>query len=90
MDTKTYVKPKISIMVWAAIWERFGEAGKSPLAFCDGDAGSPHGGFNSKRYIQVLEEALLPFYEAGDPFIQDNARIYRSEAIRLFLKIYNI
>ena len=77
-------------MVWASIWERFGEAGKTPLAFCDGDPDSPRGGFNSKAYIQVLEETLLPFYEAGDPFMQDNVRIHRSKAVRFFLESHGI
>ena len=73
-------------MVWGMVWQREGEAGSSPLIFCKGDEDSPAGGFTSARSIQVLEAALLPLYEPGDPFMQDNARIHRSHTVQEFLE----
>ena len=82
----SHSKPRISLMVWAMVWQREGEAGTSPLIFCKGDPDAPRGGFTAARYIEVLEAALLPFYEPGDPFMQDNARIHRSNAVKEFLE----
>lgn len=54
------------------MWKRDGEAGLSPIVFSKGDPDAPRGGVTAVRYREVLEEGLLPLYEAGDPFMQDN------------------
>lgn len=43
-----------------------------------------------KSYLDVLGEGLLPFYEPGDPFMQDNARIHTSGAVKEWLEVYGI
>jgi transposase len=79
-------RPRISLMVWGMVWQRDDESGMSPLIFCEGDPDSARKGFTSARYMEVLEEGLVPLYEAGDLFMQDNARIHRSHAVRDFLE----
>jgi hypothetical protein len=73
---ESHGKPPISIMVWAMVWKRDDEGGASKLIFCQGDPDSPAKGVSSRSYCDVLEEGLLPFYEPGDPFMQDNAPVH--------------
>lgn len=82
--------PRISQMVWGMIWLDGEEAGQSSLIFCKGDPDAEHQGVTSKSYQEVLEEGLLPLYNAGDLFMQDNARIHTSAAIREFLETRGI
>lgn len=48
--------------------------------FCKGDPDAPREGVSSDTYIKVLQEGLVPLYESGDLFVQDNAPIYKSGA----------
>lgn len=76
VNPASHGKPPISIMVWGMVWQRDGEGGMSKLVFCRGDPDSPRGGITSRSYCNVLEEGLLPYYESGDMFMQDNARVH--------------
>ncbi|KAF7538164.1 hypothetical protein G7054_g3180 [Neopestalotiopsis clavispora] len=53
------------------------ESGRLPLVFPEPDDDSVGRGVTSRSYQSVLEEGLLPFYEPGDTFMQDNARIHK-------------
>lgn len=76
VNPQSHGRPAISIMLWAMIWQRNGEGGRSPLLFPQGDPDARKGGVSAKSYRDVLEEGLLPLYEPGDVFMQDNARIH--------------
>lgn len=82
--------PRISQMVWGMIWLDGTEGGKGKLIFCKGDPDAEHQGVTSKSYQEVLEEGLLPFYSPGDLWMQDNARIHTSGAIKTFLESHGI
>jgi hypothetical protein len=62
-------------MMWGMVWQRDNEGGASKLVLCEGDPDAPHGGVSSRSYCDVLE-GLRPYYEAGDPFVQNNARFH--------------
>jgi hypothetical protein len=76
VDTENHERPVISIMVWAMVWQRGDEGVASKLVFCRGDLEAPHEGVSSRSYFDVLDEGLLPYYEPGDIFVQDNARVH--------------
>jgi transposase len=61
-------------MVWAAIWR----GGRSNLVIMERDETSKKNGYSSKSYIQCLEKELIPIYEPGLIFQQDNAKIHTS------------
>jgi transposase len=77
VNPESHGRPRISVMVWAMIWQRDGEGGRSPLVFPEPDDDAVGRGVTSRSYQSVLEEGLLPFYEPGDTFMQDNARIHK-------------
>jgi hypothetical protein len=76
VDTESHGRPAISIMVWAMVRQRGNEGGASKLVVCQRDPEAPHGGVSSRFYCDVLEEGLLSYYESGDMFVQDNARVH--------------
>lgn len=59
-------------MIWAAI----GLDVKTPLVFVPRDPDSENNGYTAQSYLMTLEEGLIPVYEPGRPFQQDNARIH--------------
>ena len=59
-------------MVWTAI----GLDVKTSLVFMPRDADSGNNGYTARSYLMTLEEGLLPVYEPGRLFQQDNARIH--------------
>jgi transposase len=61
-------------MVWAAIWR----GGRSNLVIMERDETSKKNGYSSKSYIQCLEKELIPIYEPGLIFQQDNAKVHTS------------
>lgn len=72
---------RISVMFWSCFWQN--ELG--PLVAI------PEGRINSRRYCEILEEHLYPFYEAvkamieGDPwFMDDNCKVHTSAETRAF------
>jgi hypothetical protein len=76
VDTESHGRPRISLIMWGIIWQQDNEGGASKLVLCEGDPDAPHGGVSSQPYCDVFEEGLRPYYEAGDLFIQDHARIH--------------
>lgn len=78
-------------MVWAAIWlDNCGRGRRSPLVIMEKDPNAPRGGYSSQSYIQVLEKGLLPHWRNSQLFMQDNARINTSAAVRTFLENHQI
>lgn len=59
-------------MVWGAIWL----GGRSKLIVMERDDSSERGGYSRFSYIDTLEKGLLPIYEPGRIFQQDNAKIH--------------
>ena len=64
----------ISIMIWASIWY----GGRSELVVLERDELSRNGGYSTNSCIPFLEKSLLPIYEPGIRFQQDNAKIHIS------------
>jgi transposase len=90
VNTETHGRPRISIMLWGMVWQRDGEGGASKLVVCEPDPEAPREGVSSRSYCDVLEEALLPYYEPGDLFIQDNARIHVARCTPEWLEEHGI
>ena len=62
-------------MVWAAISLEI----KTPLIFMVRDEENKNHGYTARSYISALEDGLLPIYQPGQPFQQDNAYIHISK-----------
>lgn len=78
-------------MVWGAIWmAEGGQIGRSPLVIMTRDTSAQRHGYTSNSYTQALEEGLLPIYKTGQPFMQDNAPIHKSNISKDWLDIHNI
>jgi len=73
-------------MVCGRIWI----GGRSDLAIMRRDSTSKRNGYSSKSYIAALEECLLPDYEPGKFFLQDNARIHVSKATKAWFERHGI
>ena len=73
-----------SHMIWAAI----GYNTRSDLIFME--RRGPKNGYTSESYCESLEEGLLPIYEAGCPFQQDNAAIHKSGPTRQWFEEHGI
>ena len=69
-------------MVWAAI----SAAGLSDLMIMRRDKSAKKQGFTTQSYIRVLEDGLLPIFEASDIFQQDGARIHTSRVARAWFE----
>lgn len=54
------------------------------------DPSAPRGGYSSWSYQKVLEEGLLPYYQPGDIFQQDNAKIHQSKTTMEWLELKGI
>jgi transposase len=54
------------------------------------DASSPRQGYTSWSYQKALEEGLLPQYQPGQPFLQDNSRVHTAKATKLWLERHSI
>lgn len=77
-----HVKANITIMVWGAIWI----GGRSELQFIVRD----QRGFSTNSYLWALEDGLLPVYEPGRIFQQDNAKIHVSYQAREWFENHGI
>ncbi len=62
-------------MAWAVISPEI----KTPLIFMLRDEENKRHGYTSGSYISALEDGLLPIYQPGQPFQQDNAQIHISK-----------
>jgi transposase len=86
VNIKNHGKPAISIMVWGAIWL----GGRSELIIMERDPDAPKNGYTSWSYIEALELGLLPEYDAGRIFQQDNAKIHVSNATKEWFESHGI
>ena len=78
-------------MVWGCIWlTEEGEARRSPLVIMKRDPMAPRKGYTAKSYIKALCEGLLPSYEVGELFLQDNARIHTAEVTMDWLDLHDV
>ena len=76
-------RPK-SYIIWAAIWYN----GRTDLIFIN--RRGIRGGYTSESYMEALEEGLVPSYEPGIPFQQDNAPIHTSEVTKTWFEEHGI
>ncbi|KZZ88459.1 transposase [Ascosphaera apis ARSEF 7405] len=76
----------ISQMVWGAIWI----GGRSELVIMERDDQSPRNGYSTNSYIAALEQGLVPVYEPGKVFQQDNARIHVSGGMQEWFERHGI
>lgn len=76
-----HVKPTISIMFWAAIWDE----GRTPLVTMQRDPKSKNNGYTSWSYQKAIEEGLLPLFDGTRELKQDNCTLHNSEATRSWL-----
>ena len=78
-------------MVWSSIWiTRGGRVGRSPLVIMERDYTSKGQGYTSQSCIKALDEGLLPYYQPGDRFLQDNARVHTSQATKKYLERHGV
>jgi hypothetical protein len=54
------------------------------------DNEAPRGGYSTNSYIKSLEEGLLPIYEPGTLFQQDNAKIHTSLRMQEWFECHGI
>ena len=73
-------------MVWAAISLEI----KTPLIFMVRDEENKNHGYTARSYISALEDGLLPIYQPGQPFQQDNAYIHISKMTKEWLEEHGI
>ena len=77
---------EIRQMVWASFW--YNE--QSELVIMERDYEADRQGYSSVSYTEALKEGLLPIYDAGDPFVQDNAPIHKSYFTQEFFESHGI
>lgn len=79
-------KPQVSLMIWGAIW--LGE--RSDVILMERDSESPRNGYWAWSYIEALEVGLLPLYEPGVFFQQDNAKIHVANVTKAWFEDHGI
>jgi hypothetical protein len=79
-------QPDFTIIVWGAIWI----GGRSKLVIMERDYDSRGDGYTTWSYLTALEDGLLPIYEPGTFFQQDNARIHVSRVARQWFEEHGI
>jgi len=67
-----------------------GRVGRSPLVIMTRDASSQRNGYSARSYLQALNKGLLPYYKPAKAFMQDNAPIHTSFAVRAYLEEHSI
>lgn len=85
VNPKIHVKD-ISQMVWGTIWL----GGCSKLIVMERDTTSERSGYSWFLYINTLEEDLLPIYEPGKIFQQDNAKIHIAKDTQKWFESHSI
>jgi len=69
-------------MVWGAF---YGDGNQSPLVIMERDPESKRNGYSAISYMETLDEGLVPIYEPGLIFMQDNASIHTAIKVREWL-----
>jgi transposase len=78
-------------MVWASVWlDKRGRPRRSKLVIMKRDPQAKKKGYSSKSYMEVLTKGLLPHYRRSQLFMQDNAGIHTSHAVRAFILRHHI
>ena len=91
MITTISTRRKPAQMVWASVWlDERGRPRRSKLVIMDRDPLAKKKGYSSKSYIEALTKGLLPHYRRSQLFMQDNAGIHTSRAVRAFLLTHYI
>lgn len=76
----------ISQMVWGSIWL----GGQSELVIMERDEASDGGGYTANSYIKMLEKGLLPIYEPGQIFQQDNTSIHTAGTTKSWFESHEV
>jgi hypothetical protein len=79
-------QPDFTLMMWGSIWL----GGRSDILLMERDTESRGGGYTTWSYLRVLEEGLLPHYQPGTFFQQDNAKIHVSKAAQRWFEEHGI
>lgn len=77
----------LSQMFWAAVW---GTGERTELVMMERDNLGARLGYTRNSYIWALEEGLIPVYEPGQIFQQDNAPIHTAEDVKEWLERHGI
>jgi transposase len=78
-------------MVWASVWlDERGRLRRSKLVIMKRDPQAKKKEYSSKSYIEALTKGLLPYYRRSQLFMQDNAGIHISHAVRAFILRHHI
>src|ERR1700712_5422114 len=72
----------ICLMVWAAIWWKYGKVHKSDMVILGRDWASKKMGYTANSYLDVLDDQLPRIYEPGLIFMQDNAPIHTAKKVK--------
>lgn len=77
-------------MVWGAIWL----GGRSELIVMEReveiDPASKKRGYTAISYISALEKGLIPYYQPGSIFQQDNARIHTAKLTQEWFETHGV
>src|ERR1700712_4483622 len=83
----THQKGKdICVMVWAAIWWKYGKVHNSDLVILGRDWESKKMGYTANSYLDVFNDQLPRIYEPGLIFMQDNAPIHTANKVKDWLE----
>ena len=63
-------------------WAAFGYGKWIRLVSMIGDPAASRGGVTARRYIEVIEEHLLPVLENNTLFMQDNSQVHRAHIVQ--------
>ena len=56
----------------------------------DRDEATPEKGFSAQSYIEALDHGLVPIYETGTIFQQENVSIHRAEVTQIWTETHGI
>lgn len=74
-------------MVWGAF---YGDGNQSLLVIMRRDPEAKRNGYTAVSYMETLEEGLVPIYEPGYIFMQDNARIHTAYKVQDWLELHGV
>jgi hypothetical protein len=86
VNITSHGRPKVSLMIWGCIWV----GGRSEIIIMERDESAAHSGYSTRSYLEALEAGLLPIYEPGLFFQQDNAKIHVSKEAKRWFEEHGI